>query len=174
MLELRQTARRLLRATGFSVTTVLTLAIAIGATTAIFSVVNGVLLKPLPFPESDRLVALTHRSEDGRARNLPASPALYFTYRDNNEVFESVALWSPGTASITSGEPEEVQVFSATFEFLPTLGVKPALGRSFVAAEATPVARNRSCCLTTIGKDTSAGPRALSDRRSSSMGSREP
>jgi putative ABC transport system permease protein len=138
MLELRLTARRLLRAPGFTVTTVLTLAIGIGATTAIFSVVDGVLLKPLPFAESDSLVALTHRSEDGRGRGIPASPALYFTYRDNNEAFESVALWSPGTASVTSGEPEEVQVISATFEFLPTLGVTPALGRSFVAAEDDP------------------------------------
>jgi putative ABC transport system permease protein len=88
---------------------VLTLAIAIGATTAIFSVVNGVLLKPLPFADADGLVALTHRFADGRARDVPASPALYFTYRDNNEAFESVALWAPGTTSITSGEPEEVQ-----------------------------------------------------------------
>src|SRR6185369_3666839 len=101
-------------------------------------VVNGVLLEPLPFKDSDRLVALTHRSADGKMRNAPASPALYFTYRDNNRAFESVALWSPGTASITSGEPEEVQVLGATSEFLPTLGVRPALGRSFVAADDEP------------------------------------
>ena len=134
----RQTLRTLFRSPGFTLTTVLTLAIAIGATTAIFSVVNGVLLEPLPFKDSDRLVALTHRSADGKMRNAPASPALYFTYRDNNRAFESVALWSPGTASITSGEPEEVQVLGATSEFLPTLGVRPALGRSFVAADDEP------------------------------------
>jgi predicted permease len=137
-MNLRQTFRALTKAPGFTVATVLTLAIAIGATTAIFSVVNGILLKPLPFAESDRLVALTHRFEDGRGRDVPASPALYFTYRDNNEAFESVALWVQPTASITSGEPEEVEVISATFEFLPTLGVTPALGRSFVAAEGDP------------------------------------
>jgi putative ABC transport system permease protein len=134
----RQTLRTLLRSPGFTLTTVLTLAIAIGATTAIFSVVNGVLLEPLPFQDSDRLVALTHRTVDGKVRNAPASPALYFTYRDNNRAFESVALWSPGTASITSGEPEEVQILGATYEFLPTLGVRPALGRSFVAADDEP------------------------------------
>jgi len=89
----RQTLRTLFRSPGFTLTTVLTLAIAIGATTAIFSVVNGVLLEPLPFKDSDRLVALTHRSADGKMRNAPASPALYFTYRDNNRAFESVALW---------------------------------------------------------------------------------
>jgi predicted permease len=137
-MNLRQTFRSLTRAPGFTVATVLTLAIAIGATTAIFSVVNGILLKPLPFADSDRLVALTHRFEDSRGRDVPASPALYFTYRDNNEAFESVALWSPGTASITSGEPEEVEIISATFEFLPTLAVSPALGRSFVAADDDP------------------------------------
>jgi putative ABC transport system permease protein len=137
-MSLRQTLRALSKAPGFTVATVLTLAIAIGATTAIFSVVNGILLEPLPFTESDHLVALTHRSEDGSGRGFPASPALYFTYRDNNEAFESVALWSPGTASITSGEPEEVQIIGATFEFLPTLGVRPALGRSFAAADDDP------------------------------------
>ena len=138
-MNIRQPFRALARAPGFTVATVLTLAVAIGATTAIFSVVNGILLKPLPFPESDKLVALTHRFEGG-AGDVPASPALYFTYRDNNEAFESVALWVPGSASITSGEPEEVGVISATFEFLPTLGVRPALGRSFAAADGEPAA----------------------------------
>ena len=133
--SLRQTLRTLAKSPGFTLTTLLTLAIAIGATTAIFSVVNGVLLKPLPFPEPDRLVALTHRSKDGGMRNAPASTALYFTYRDNNASFESVALWSSGTASVTSGAPEEVQALAATHEFLPTLGVRPALGRAFVAAD---------------------------------------
>ncbi|HEX7237583.1 MAG TPA: ABC transporter permease [Gammaproteobacteria bacterium] len=137
-MSLRQTFRALTKTPAFTFAMVLTLAIAMGATTAIFSVVDGVLLKPLPFADADRLVALTHRFEDERARDVPASPALYFTYRDNNEAFESIALWTPGTASITSGEPEEVEVISATFEFLPTLGVTPALGRSFVAAEGDP------------------------------------
>jgi predicted permease len=136
-MNLRPTVRALARSPGFTIAVVLTLAIAIGATTAIFSVVDGILLKPLPFTDSDRLVALTHRFEDG-GRDVPASPALYFTYRDHNEAFESVALWVPGSASITSGEPEEVGAISATFEFLPTLGVSPALGRSFVAADGEP------------------------------------
>jgi predicted permease len=138
MTSVRQTLRRLLRAPAFAVATVLTLAVSIGATTAIFSVVDGVLLKPLPFPHSDRLVALTHRTKDGGVRNMPASTALYFTYRDNNEAFESVALWSPGTASVTSGEPEELEILGTTHEFLPLLGVRLALGRSFVAADDEP------------------------------------
>jgi hypothetical protein len=67
VIQLRQTLRRLVNAPGFTLTTVLTLAIGIGATTAIFSVVNGVLLKPLPYPESERLVALTHRGSASAA-----------------------------------------------------------------------------------------------------------
>jgi putative ABC transport system permease protein len=139
--------------------------------TAIFSVVNGVLLKPLPFPESDHLVALTHRSEHGGGDDFPVSPALHFTYRDNNTSFESVALWTPGTASITSGEPEEVQVISATFEFLPTLGVRPPVGRSFVSADAAPGAEKTVVLSTATGKETSAAQRALSARRLSSTAS---
>lgn len=139
MTELFQTARRLLiQAPGFTATAVLTLAIGIGAATAIFSVINGVLIKPLPFAESDHLVSLMHRySEAGRA--LPASTAIYFTYRDNATAFESVALWAGGTASVTgTGDPEEVDTLRTTFEFLPTLGVVPALGRAFSESDDLP------------------------------------
>jgi len=139
MTELLQTVRRLvLQAPGFTATTVLTLAIGIGAATAIFSVINGVLIKPLPFAESDRLVSLMHRyGEAGRA--LPASTAIYFTYRDNATAFESVALWAGGTASVTgAGDPEEVDTLRTTFEFLPTLGVVPALGRAFSESDDRP------------------------------------
>jgi putative ABC transport system permease protein len=138
MIELKQALRRLARTPGFTLTTVLTLAIGIGATAAIFSVVDGVLLKPLPFPDSEHLVALTHRMRNDTVRDAPASTALYFTYRDNNRSFESVALWSPGSGSVTSGAPEEVRVLAATYELLPTLGVRPALGRSFIAADDEP------------------------------------
>jgi putative ABC transport system permease protein len=130
-MQLRQTIRRLLRAPAFTLTTVLTLAIGIGATTAIFSVVNGILIKPLPFPEANRLISLTHRSDSVPEGKLPASTAIYFTYRDHNEAFESVALWAPGTASITgAGDPEQVQTLEATYEFLPTLGVLSSADRS--------------------------------------------
>src|SRR5690606_9896041 len=132
MIELGQTVRRLFRAPGFSIASVLTLAIGIGATVAIFAVVNGILLKPLPFSESDRLVSLTHRIPEQGLENLPASSAIYFTYKDHNRTFESVALWQGVTAP---GEPEEVPAMLATFEFLPTLGVAPALGRAFTEAD---------------------------------------
>jgi predicted permease len=134
MVQLHQPVRRLLRSPGFTVTTVLTLAIGIGATTAIFTVVNSVLLKPLPFPDSDRLIALRHRSTD--QDNHAASEALYFTYREHSETFESVALYFGNTATITgAGEPEEVPRLVSTHELLPTLRVSPLLGRTFVAAD---------------------------------------
>jgi predicted permease len=134
----RYALRSLARTPGFTLTTILTLAVAIGASTAIFSVVNGVLLKPLPFPESERLIAVTHRIE-GVGRNLPASAAIYLTYREHNESFESVALYASGMATVTgSGNPEEVQSLDGTYELFPTLGVRPTLGRSFVEDDAQP------------------------------------
>jgi predicted permease len=139
MIQLVQTIRRLLRAPGFTLTTVLTLAIGIGATTAIFSVVNGILIKPLPFPESDRLIALRHQTPSDGSFNQAASPALYFTYRENSETLESVALWFPNTASVTgAGDPEEVRRLQVTHEFLPTLDVEPSLGRGFTEADDQP------------------------------------
>ncbi|HEX6999302.1 MAG TPA: hypothetical protein VF322_14265 [Gammaproteobacteria bacterium] len=119
MAELRQTVRRLLRAPGFTLTTVLTLGVAIGATIAIFGVVNGILLKPLPFPESDRLIALVHRSRD--STEMAASPAFYLTYREHSTTFESVALWHENTAAVPgAGEPEEVPRLMVTYELLAT------------------------------------------------------
>ena len=139
MAQLRQTLRRLFRAPGFTLTTVLTLGVGIGATIAIFSVVNGVLLKPLPFPNSDRLVALMHRAPGFGQAELGASEAFYETYREHNTTFESLGLWSEGTASVTGGgDPEEVPKLLTTYDLLATLGVQPVLGRSFVAADGLP------------------------------------
>lgn len=136
MAELRQTIRRLFRAPGFTLTTVLTLGVGIGATIAIFAVVNGILLKPLPLPSSDRLIALVHQAPGAGIVETSASPAFYETYREHNTVFESVALWGEGTASITgAGDPEEVPSLSGTYELLATLGVQPMLGRTFTEAD---------------------------------------
>ena len=136
MIELKQALRRLVKAPGFTLTTLLTLAIGIGATTAIFSVVNGVLLKPLPFPEAERLISVGHRSQHIAADDLNASPALYLTYREHNRTFESIALWWESRDGVTgAGDPEELASLHVTHEFLPTLRVEPLLGRAFVAAD---------------------------------------
>jgi predicted permease len=137
--DLRYALRQLLRSPGFTLTTVLTLAIGIGATTAIFSLVNGILIKPLPFPESDRLIALVHQAPGVNQQEMAASPAIYFTYRENNQTFESVALWYSNTASVTGGgNPQEVQRLQSTHELLPLLRVKPLLGRAFSKADDQP------------------------------------
>ena len=136
---LRHTIRTLLRAPVFALATVATLALAIGATTAIFSVVDGVLLEPLPFPQSDRLVAVRHLMPQLDDGEHDGSPAFYFTYRDHNTTFESVAIWYPTTATVTgAGDPEEIQAVRASVEFLPTLRVEPLLGRRFTAADDRP------------------------------------
>lgn len=135
----RQSIRALLRAPAFSLATIVTLAIALGATTAIFSVIHGVLLEPLPFAQPERLVAVRHLTPNLDDDEHDASPAFYFTYRDHNTTFDSVALWYPSAATVTgAGDPEEVQAVRATFEFLPTLRVAPLLGRGFTEIDDTP------------------------------------
>ena len=136
--DIRQTLRRLRRSPAFALTTIVVLGTGIAATSAIFSVVYGVLIQPLPYPQPQRLIALTHRSSNGQDR-LPASTALYFTYRDHNRTFESVALWTADTATITgAGTPEEVRALDATFELLPMLGVHPQAGRVFTSTDDQP------------------------------------
>ena len=136
---LRHTIRSLVRAPVFASATVVTLAVALGATAAIFSVIDSVLLEPLPFPQSDRLVAVRHLMPSLDQEEHDGSPALYYTYRDNTTAFESVAIWYPTTATVTgAGDPEEIQAIRASVEFLPTLRVEPLLGRPFTEADDTP------------------------------------
>jgi predicted permease len=130
--DLRFGSRQLLRAPGFAATAILSLALGIGASTAIFSVVNGVLLKPLPFRDPDRLVGVYHQDAN-------QGPGTYFTYRDNNRVFEDIGGWESGEVSITGrGEPERVEALTVTDGTLPLLGVRPALGRLFTREDDAP------------------------------------
>ena len=102
-------ARRLMRAPMFTGVTLLTLAVGIGANTALFSVINGALLKPLPFAEPDRLVGVWHTAPGLGIKLLNASPSTYFTYREENRVFEDIGLWSDGSVTVTgTAEPEQV------------------------------------------------------------------
>jgi putative ABC transport system permease protein len=117
-----------------------TLAIGIGANAAIFAVVYGVLLKPLPYPEPEALVAIAHRmsgSESGS--EIPSAPYLYFTYREDNRTLTAVGLWRTGTANVTGlDRPEQVQALVVTHEVLPILGVPPLLGRGFSSQDDSP------------------------------------
>ena len=133
--------RALRRAPGFTTVATLTLALGIGATTAMFSIVNGVLLRPLPYPEQDRLIEVVHEAPGLGIQELFASPAIYFGYRDHSRTFESVGLWdwdsSPATVS-GSGEPQSVPSVEVTHEVLRILGADPILGRTFTADDDRP------------------------------------
>lgn len=139
--DIRHGARALLRAPAFTIAAILTLALGVGATTAMFSIVNGVLLRPLPYPAADRLVELVHEAPGIGVSRVLASPAVYFGYRDYSETFEVVGLWdwdgSPATVS-GRGDPESVQSVEVTHEVLSILGATPFLGRTFTAADDVP------------------------------------
>jgi predicted permease len=128
--DLRFGVRSLLKTPAFTIAATLALALGIGATTAILSVVNGVLLRPLPYADSDRLVVLLH---DGRN---PVSPANYLDWRAQTRSFTDVAAaeyWSANLAG--TDEPERVAGLRLTAGMLPMLGVRPLLGRVFTAQE---------------------------------------
>ncbi|MBS1824510.1 MAG: ABC transporter permease [Acidobacteria bacterium] len=137
--DTRYALRRLSRSAGFSITAVVTLSLGIGATAAIFGVMESVLLRPLPYPESDRLVALVHRAPGINLEYLRMSPSLYFTYREEARVFEDLAIWNGGRATVTGmGEPEEARTLFVTHEFLRVLRVQPAMGRGFTPTDGAP------------------------------------
>ncbi len=136
--DLRYAARIFRKQPAFAATVVLTLALGIGATTAIFSVVHGVLLKPLPFHEADRLVSLSHHTPlaGGGANH---GPTTYLTYREHQRAFEAIGAWDPAEVSITGhGDPERPQALLVSASTLPLLRVRPALGRLFSAEDDTP------------------------------------
>jgi putative ABC transport system permease protein len=135
--DVRYAARIFWKRPAFAATAVLTLALGIGATTAIFSVVYGVLLKPLPFHEADRLVSLRHHAPHGVG--TVHGPATYLTYRENQQAFEAIGAWVPTEVSITGGgDPERVQALLVSATTLPLLRVQPVVGRVFSAEDDTP------------------------------------
>jgi putative ABC transport system permease protein len=130
--HLREIIRRLSRTAGFASVAVLTIALGIGANTAIFSVIDGVLLKPLPYPKPDELVGMWHTAPGINIPDLNQSPSNYFTYRDQNRTLADMGLYNDRGASITGlGQPERVQAMVVTDGTLPILGVPPLLGRWF-------------------------------------------
>jgi putative ABC transport system permease protein len=135
--DLRYAARTFWKQPGFAAAAVLTLALGIGATAAIFSVVYGVLLKPLPFEEPDRLVTVRHVAPHGAGTNH--GRATFLTYRENQQAFEAIGAWDPAEVSISqSGEPERVEALLVSAATLPLLRVQPAIGRFFSAEDEAP------------------------------------
>jgi len=142
--DLKFTLRRLRKSPGFAVTVLLTLAIGIGANTAVFSVVDGVLLRPLPYPDSNQLVALWLNAPGaGGLSNFEAglqlSPSMYFTFAEHNHSFQSLGVWIPSTANVTGiAHPEQAQTVMVSDGILQTLAVPPAVGRWFSAQDQDP------------------------------------
>ena len=131
--------RRLARAPMFTVITLITLAIGIGANTAIFSVLNGVLLKPLPYPDPDRLVGVWETAHLQGMQEVNASPATYFTFREESRTFQDIGLWRYDSVNITgTGEPEQIDALDITDGLLPILGGQPIRGRWFAHKDDSP------------------------------------
>ncbi|MBZ5553245.1 MAG: ABC transporter permease [Acidobacteriia bacterium] len=137
--KLRLVMRRLGRTPLFTLVVVMTLAVGIGANSAIFSVVNGVLLKPLPFKDPERLVAVWHKAPGLGFSELNQGPAFHLTYREENRVFEDIGMWRNESVTVTGvAEPEQVDALMVTDGIFPLLRVPPLLGRTFTAADDSP------------------------------------
>lgn len=132
--DLRFAARTLRKSSGFTIATVLTLAVGISANSAIFSIVNGVLLKPLAFPQSDQLVEIFAKDAQGH-RQLVSQPDLD-DWRAMTRSFSGLASWAGQSVNLTGLEqPERVIGMFVSSNFLPVLGVAPAIGRGFAEGE---------------------------------------
>lgn len=137
--QLRQIFRRLGRTPMFTAVTLLTLAVGIGANTAIFSVLEGVLLRPLPYPHPEQLVTVSHTAPGWNLADVAASPSTYFIYREQNRSFQEIGLYLFDTVTVTGlAQPERVQALEVTDGILPILGAAPLLGRVFTRADDTP------------------------------------
>jgi putative ABC transport system permease protein len=131
--------RALLRRPAFTAVAVITLALGIGANTAIFSVVNAVLLRPLPLKDPDRLMTFWHSAPEKGIRHVDLNDAMFAYYRDRTRTFEGLAAYESGEFSLTgSGDPEVVSSASVTFNYFNVLGREPLYGRTFTTQEDTP------------------------------------
>jgi putative ABC transport system permease protein len=139
--DARYAVRTLLKNPGFAAVAIITLALGIGANTAIFSLVNAAMIRPLPYPNASRLMTVFHAYTKYNMSRVTVYPNAYAYYRDHVTSFEQIAAYSGYKApqNLTGGgDPERVQTIKATWNFFPTLGTRPLLGRVFNATEDTP------------------------------------
>ena len=137
--QLRQVLRRLGRAPLFTIVTLITLGVGVGANTVIFSVLEGVLLKPLPYPHPEQLIGVWHAAPGIGITDLNMSPSNYFIYREQNTTLQDVGVYDGDSLSVTgAGAPEQVRGLDVTDGILPLLGVRPALGRLFTRDDDSP------------------------------------
>jgi predicted permease len=134
--DLRYGVRMLIKKPGFTLIAVITLALGIGANTAIFSVVNAVLLRPLQYSDPDRLVQVWQNFPQSGANQVTVSAPEFLDYKDQNRVFERMAAFRPQGYILTGGsEPERIFGARVSADLFPLLGVAPALGRPFLPEE---------------------------------------
>ena len=135
--EVRLALRRLARTPFFTGIVILTLGVGIGANSAIFAVVNGVLLEPLPYPDAEQLVGVWHKAPGAGFEDLEMSVGTYLTYREfGGAVFEDIGMWRHDEFTIAGpGEPERVTALRVTDGVLPILGVQPLFGRNITEAD---------------------------------------
>src|SRR5436190_7584515 len=136
--DLRYAIRSLMGSPAFTVIAALTLALGIGANTAIFSVLNAVVLRPLPYADPGRLVTVNHFYPSLNNLRAPVSAPGFRDYSAKTEIFEKAAVVNSGAMNLTgSGEPERVTVAQVSGDFFPVMGVSPMLGRTLRADEAS-------------------------------------
>ena len=141
--DLRHAIRVMRAQPGFAAAAIVMLALGIGSTIAIFSVIKAVLINPLPYPNADALVRIAHNI--GGIDQDYFNDAIFLTYAEHAQAFESVGVWSPEGAGVTitgQGEPEEVRALSASRSLFTTLGVQPEVGRWFSVEEGSPGSAN--------------------------------
>jgi len=134
--DLRFAVRILRKSPGFTSVAILTLALGIGANTAIFSLVNGVLLRPLPYRNPNRLTMVWEKSRDGSPENV--GYATYLDWESQNKSFEEIAIYSSWQPVLQVGEPEQFSGLRVTSNYFRTLGIHPEIGRDFLPEEDVP------------------------------------
>ena len=155
MADLKHALRVLARRPAFTLVAILTLAVGIGANTAIFSVVNGVLLRPLPYPDPDRIVRLSERTQTGAV--VDVSHPNFLDWRARTRSFAALAEYSGGTETVLGGRDAVfADAYAVTDGFFRVFGVEPIMGRTFAAGSCGKAARRRSSSATSSGSRTSA------------------
>jgi predicted permease len=165
--DARWALRTLRRAPGFAAVAIITLALGIGANTAIFSVVNGVLLEPLPFPSPHQLVYITSQFPTLGFDQFPVDAAEYLEFRERNRSFKDVGAYVISAANIgaESQQPARVTSAIATASLFPTLGITPRLGRTFTPEETLPNAQAVAVLSSELWESTFAGARDIVGRQ---------
>lgn len=138
--DLRYALRTLMKQPGFTVVVVLTVSLGVGATTAMFSIVNGVLLQPLPYHNADELVRVWESDRFNQTQREGVSGPDYFDFLAQQTVFSSMAAWAGLNPTLTGGgaDPERLSAVRVTHTLLPTFGIQPVLGRGFTPADDSP------------------------------------